>query len=109
MRFRLEGRSVISIPEGSNVNPGGQFSLAFWEIAIKSTVIRQASYLSYGKLATQSERKCARHSTNDEYIALGPQYAHRAACAPNTSCARPTLLFSLAGCSMNRKPDFNPS
>jgi len=62
---------------------------------------------AFGKLATQSERKCARHSTDDEYRARSTMRLPHV--RRSTSCARPTLLFSLAGCSMNRKPDFNPS
>lgn len=51
------------------------------EIAIKSTVIRQARYLYDSKLATQSEWKCARHSTDDEYRArstMRSSYVRRA-------------------------------
>lgn len=70
----------------------------------------------YGK-----HRICAvanwRHKANESAriilpmtsIARGLQCARRTACAPSMARARPALLFSLAGCSMNRKPDFNPS
>lgn len=81
-----------------------------WKLQLNRQRYSKRRCLRYSKfLATQSEQTRTLYSIDDEHRARPTIRSPHVHWAQRARARAPTLLFSLTGCSVNRKPDFNPS